>query len=244
MKHFPLSIISHAELHTSSERIYTITAALQDDPFVASVRPPLTAGNAELATALGRNKDSEYTDLLFNRDTIRDGTFVGLRDYVKAFSSNMDTTKAEAGKALVDIFQKRGWSLYREGYSAETSQLNLLISDLETTEAQTALAVINGQSWLDDLKTAQQDFETTYQEKIQAESEESFPLLKEARQKVTQYLDALLSYIEMQTQLNGAGFAGVAEQIDEVTTDTTAIARARRTRSENGGEEVITEETV
>lgn len=240
MKYFSVSILSKDELYTSSDRMQQILSnnAIKD-PFVGSVLPVLQKNIKDLGIALGKDSSSEFTDELANKDENRDTTFVGLRDYCKAFTNSSDKTKAKAAELLINIFQERGWSIFRLGYSAESSQLNVLIQDLEGEAAQNALAAINATDWLTDLKAAQQAFENTYQEKVSSEAGQDYPLISETRKRIARYMQALLSYIDIQSELNSTGFTELVEKIDEVITDTLSIARARRTRNENENEEVL-----
>lgn len=189
------------------------------------------------STSWRRGNLSEHTALLAVRDDSRDGAFVGLRDFVKAFVSSGSPEKAAAGELLVEIFRSRGWSIFSLGYSAETSQLNVLVNDLETPEAQAALTTIGATVWLDDLKTAQGEFETAYQEKVAAQAGEDYQPIRDGRRQVARYVAALLSYVDLQSDLNPVQFGPVVDKIDEVIVDVVTVARARRTRGGNEGDE-------
>ncbi len=160
-----------------------------------------------------------------------------MRDFVKAFVSSGSPEKAAAGELLVEIFRSRGWSIFSLGYSAETSQLNVLVNDLETPEAQAALTTIGATVWLDDLKTAQGEFETAYQEKVAAQAGEDYQPIRDGRRQVARYVAALLSYVDLQSDLNPVQFGPVVDKIDEVIVDVVTVARARRTRGGNEGDE-------
>ncbi|MBN2007809.1 hypothetical protein JW960_00525 [candidate division KSB1 bacterium] len=74
--------------------------------------------------------------------------------------------------------------MYRLGYTVESSQLQVLITDLESSKAHEAIQAIGAEQWLADMKETQQLFEVLYQQKVDAESVEDYPLLVEKRKQV------------------------------------------------------------
>lgn len=176
MKAFPFSLLNSDELCTSTERINHITEEIgANDPFIGQVRQLMAESSQALSNAIGSSRSSDFTGRLLESDGQRDSAFIGLRDYAKAFANHRDPEKAGAGKKLVDLIQQRGWSLYRQGYMVETSQLNALIADLESESYTPAIQLVGAETWLTDLKETQNAFELLYQEKVDTESGEEYP---------------------------------------------------------------------
>ena len=77
------------------------------------------------------------------------------------------------------------------------------------------------------------DFERVYNLKIDTESAIDYPLIKDARDRITKYPKAWLSYIEINAELNPGKFGAISVEIDEMIIEIVAIARARETRKGN-----------
>jgi len=231
MKEFYDSILTSNEVHTSVIRIADlISENIKDDPFIGKVMPLLKPPIADLSKALGRTTDPTMVKLLSKKDGVRDSRYVALRDFCKAYSSDVDAALAEAGNTLVTIFRELGWSMHRQGYAVESSLLQALINRLETTPASTALAAIGGASRLTDLKTAQSDFETTFKQKVDVKTREEYPKIRNCRILISRYLGGMMSYIDLMAEINGGTFSSTATKIDEVVTEFETMARTRRTK--------------
>jgi hypothetical protein len=234
LKDLPFSLLSADEVHTSAGRINQVVLdSGVADPYIEQVRPPLHKSMQALSTAIGSSRASVFTRRLADGDGQRDARFVGFRDYSQAFIYHPDPEKSAAASLLVRLIQNRDWSLHRLGYAVETSQLNGLLNDLQSPEARASIKTIGAETWVTDLEEAQKAFEKLYQEKIDAESKEDYPLISEARKKVIRYLEGLLIYIDMMAELKPETYEPIAVKIDEVIVDVVAVARARRTRKEN-----------
>ena len=234
MKNFVHSILNSNELYTASKRINEIaTQNLGDDSYVVKVCAKLDEDNSDMAKALGKALNSVFTPQLIEKDDKRDMAFIGLRDYISAYCHSNSPAKVSAALALSAIIGDIGNSIYNLGYAAETAKLNELFTRLSTPDAVQAIDLIGAGDWLGQLKLSQDEFENVYKTKIDVESGIDYPLVKDAKKRIITHLDALLSYIDCSTGLDPVKFAPVQAQIEEVITDTVAIARSRKTRKDN-----------
>lgn len=234
MNEFPLTILDSYELYTGAKRInLVLTTDLSDDAYVRVMCSNLTAGISGMEKAMGKNLKSDFTDLLIEKDKRRDSAFLGLRNYINSQVHSSNSEKATAALKLASILNDIGNGIYRLGYADETAKLNTLITALKKADNSSLLKTILGEEWLNELNASQEEFERSYSTKIQAESEIDYPLLKESKKKVIQFLRTLLSYVESNTWINETKYKPVALKIDEITTDTLSIARNRITRMEN-----------
>ena len=87
------------------------------------------------------------------------------------------------------------------------------------------------------MKIRQQEFEAAYKNKSEVEAQINLPLVKESKSRIIKNIDALLNYIENNVELDPAKFGPVAATLDEIITDTVAIARARNTKEANADKE-------
>lgn len=233
MKTYSPSMLNSNEAHISASRIYKITMDLiPDDPFLKTVGALLTPNFNDLSVIISRTNDSTYVKLLEKKDDTRDGRFVGLRDFCKAMAGDENPALSTPGKFLVDIFKELGWSMHREGYSVESSLLKSLIEKFEKAPVSTYVTAIGATARLASLKTAQSDFENTFNNKVDAKAKEVYPKMQECRRRVARYLGGILSYIDLMAETKGGNYQIAANKIDEVITEFGAMARNRQTRKE------------
>ena len=234
MKKFPFSILNSNELYTASNRIIDASkGSLGSDPYTSTLCLHIGQGNKDLAKALGKALNSEFTPLLLVSDQERDDDFISLRDYTSSFIHGKNPIQAAAGRSIMSIIDNVGKSIYNLGYAEETSKMNTLIEALETPSAQQALATIGATERFEALKSSQDEFEKTYQIKIKTESDINYPLVKDSKSRITKYLKTLLYYIDTNSDLDGAVYGAAKEAINQIITDTVAIAHSRATRIEN-----------
>jgi len=188
-------------------------------------------GNNDLPKGLGKSLNSDFTPLLLFQDRVRDNAFIGFRDYASSFSHSADEAKATAGKNITGIFETTGNSAYALGYSVETAKLNSLILNLSAPASLKDMESIGATEWFEALKTSQTEFEKVYNSKIDIESAIDLPLIKEARDRITKYLKALLSYIGINAELDSVKYGAVSDKIDEIITEIVTIVHARETRN-------------
>jgi len=234
MKKLPFSLLSSNELFTTSSRINeACKLSLSSDVYISNLYSSIDQGNNDLSKGLGKSLNSDFTPLLLVQDQLRDNAFIGLRDFASSFSHSNDEAKATAGKNLTGIFETTGNSAYSLGYSVETAKLNSLIMNLSTPASLKDMESIGATEWFEQLKTSQAEFERVYNSKIDTESAIDLPLIKDARDRITKYLKALLSYIDINAELDPVKYSAIADKIDEIITEIVAIARARETRKGN-----------
>ena len=234
MKKLPFSLLSSNELFTTSSRINeACKLSLSSDIYVSNLCSSIDQGNNDLSKGLGKSLNSDFTPLLLVQDQVRDNAFIGLRDFFTSYSHSSDPAKAAAGRNLTAIFENIGNSAYRLGYVVETSKINSLIANLSVPAAVKDMECVGATEWFAQLKTSQSEFEKIYNAKIVTESAIDYPLVKDARERISRYLKGLMNYIEINTDLDEAKFGSTNEKINEIITEIVAIIRARETRSEN-----------
>ena len=234
MKNLPFSLMNSNEIYTTSCRINeACKVSITGDSFIGTLCINIDQANVDLAKGLGKSLNSDFTPLLLAQDQARDNAFIGFRDYASSYSHSSDSVMATAGRNLTVIIETTGNSIHSMGYAVETAKLNALIANLGTPAALTDMGTIGATKWYDELKTSQDEFENIYKAKIDTESAIDLPLIREARARITRCLRALLSFIDMNGELDTAKFGALNSKIDEIITEITAIARARETRKGN-----------
>jgi len=137
---------------------------------------------------------------------------------------------ATAGRNLTGIIETTGNSIHSLGYTAETAKVNSLIAYLSAPAALKDMETIGATKWYEELKTSQDKFENIYKTKIDIESVIDVPLIRGSRARITRFVNALISYIAINGELDNAKFGALNDKIDEIIIEIVAIARARETR--------------
>lgn len=229
-----LSILTSAEVFTSAQRIDAIISAkVSHDPFITKVRPVIVNNIANLSVALGRTTDSTYAKLLEEKDLARDSRYIALRDYCKAMLTDEDKNIADAAVLLINLFKELGWSMHLEGYSTQSSKLQALIGRCEKAPISTAITTIKAGAKLAGLKDATAAFEAVSNNKVDAKTREEYPKIADCRKGLNRYLSALLSYVEIMTELDGGEFKDAMSQITLVVKEFETIAHSRLTKKKN-----------
>ncbi|HEX3009896.1 MAG TPA: DUF6261 family protein [Bacteroidales bacterium] len=233
MKSFSTSILTPDEVYTSGMRISSIiNTHIKEDPFITKVDVLVKATLKRLSEALGRSVDPAAVKLLNAEDGIRDDRFFTFRDFCKAFVLDTDPALASAANSIVALIKELGWTLYNDGYAAETAALDALFQRLATEPLASAVTTLNATSRLTALKSAQANFETTYNTKVDTKSKEVYPLIRKARVGVVRYQAAMLSYIDMLAEIDGGAFITASNKIDEVIVEFETMAHTRKTKKE------------
>jgi hypothetical protein len=87
---------------------------------------------------MNRERSSEFTTIMLEKDRIRDEEFMAFRHYVNAYTKKRTPELKAAAQAIAKIIRKHGWTLYSLGNLQESMALDLLFQDLDKPEATTA----------------------------------------------------------------------------------------------------------
>jgi hypothetical protein len=94
----------------------------------------LVAAYAKEKLAIDPIRKSRYTELINEADNIRDTTFIGLREMIKAAMKHFDEQVRASAEALMIVFKSFG-PINRVGKDSESGHVTKLITDLQTTYA-------------------------------------------------------------------------------------------------------------
>jgi Family of unknown function (DUF6261) len=129
-------------------------------------------------------------------DLRRDEAISGLRLVANAYSYHFDPAIKNAANVLAAAIDKYGAGLARLNYIAETEVIDSLIADI-AADAQLAAAVTTLQldSWITELKTANQLFDTTYINRTGSYASKPDGNLTELRLVTTKVYNELMAHI-------------------------------------------------
>jgi len=162
-----------------------------------------------------------------------DRLFLGFRKCVDAFQYHWEDDKREAAERLVNVIRRHGWSLYRFGYTKQSAATNALLSELDKEPSSADVTLLAMQEWTERMKSGQQEFEGTLNQREALDAIEK-PVLLETRKQVYADLSASLNYLESMAEFNATPeMEELINTINEVITNVTTSAKARRTRRES-----------
>ena len=232
------SILIAKELAMTTNRICNVvTSDWNDDPFINKLVEKVKNENAILEQADNKTRSSEYTQLLKEKDNIRDFAFKAFREFVSSGLYRRTNNINKSAELIMEIIKKHGTQLYSSGYTIQSQKLNNLFSDLNEEKVKAAITKLKAEEYLNELKTAQTDFETMYKTKTTEEGQENIPQIREAKSKVGRYVNILLENVRVNEEMEPAKYKAMAERLDEIVKDVMSTARARKTRQENDGQE-------
>ncbi len=234
MKTLPFRLLTSNELYAIANRIVeACKLTVSENEYLMKLCVFILEANSDLRKGLGRTFNSAFTSVLLLADERRDGSFIGLRDYIHACCNSGDDVKDEAARNLFIIVEAVGNTIYALPFAAETTKMDVLFEKFDAPVAREAISTIAATDWLERLKARQVDFEKVYQSKIETEADVNLPLVKNSKEAITNYLKGLFAYITTNVINDAAQFGAIEEKIDGIITDALTIARSRATRIEN-----------
>lgn len=223
------SAIENKELHDHSSSVIKIVQGKNiEDPTLSKFLERLAEDNEELKIALNLERKSPFTLKPKTLDDVRDEWFKCLAGHIRA-----DRTRPviEISKAAKRIFQKlknHGLMLYAGSYEKESTQLESLFEELDKAPMQEDLAKLGMVEVYAGLKQAQQEFSTTYVERINDLAEKDrIVAASYVQKKVKHELGVLLQYIDVMVSGEEASFVKLAKALDELTEQMNKKIRAR-----------------
>ncbi len=237
IKRIAFSRLTHNELLTLSSRIIAAIEAVAsvNTGILATILGLLKTAYNKFLPLVNRNRKSSYRELLKEKDTNRDDAFRALRDVTLGYSRRLNDTFRISARRLLEIFTRNGWTIYLDGYQEESAELNQLISELEGKEAADAINTLQLADMFNELKTAQKEFEETFQNKASDVSKEEYAVMSEIRQEVIENLSGLLERIDSDAKYapNADEYTTLIATLNNIITETGTVLKARITRGNN-----------
>jgi len=163
-------------------------------------------------TALDMIRKSAVTEKITEADLLRDFTFRGLRDAIKAAGNHFNPSVKEAAARLQVALNHYG-NITLKPYDEETAAIAALIADLRTTYAPDAtLTGIN--DWINELQTNNTAFDTLKKERYTEEAGKTQLRMKEVRTEIDATFRTITERINALIIVNGE--ATYAEFVNEL----------------------------
>lgn len=201
--------------------------------FLLSIVGLLKVDLEGLRAALTAVRQNVFVEEAAAADAVRDDLFISFRDTVDAAKRRKTVEIVEAHQLIYPLIKSAGVRLYLLGYSDKSGKLEALLETLEDAKYDEALVTLKVDDLFTELKDAQEEFARVYGDRLQEDSNLKYPTLDEAKRNAVPHINIFLGVVNVLQELEPATFALLEEKINNVTTEMMAIARARKTRSEN-----------
>lgn len=195
-----------------------------NNPIQIGIDAKLTAFTnkiSELELLYKKALASEKTQELLLLDERRDAAATGINYFLLSQTYHFEIVKRQNAQLLLDNMTLYGSSIARLNYQAETATLNNIIRDWENKpELIAAISTFNLTEWVDELKTANEDFNTKYLSRTQEYGDASPETIKLKREEVNVAYYALRDRIEalhILVETSPSPYATVINQLNALT---------------------------
>jgi len=176
---------------------------------------------SELENLYKKALANEKTQDLLLLDERRDNAINGIYYFLLGHSYHFEADKKQNAQLLLDNMALYGSGIARLNYQAETATLNNLIRDWENKpELINAVASFNLSAWINEMKTANDLFNTTYLSRTQEYGDASPETIKSKREEVNAAYYALRDRIDalhLLVETPPSPYATVINQLNALT---------------------------
>ena len=175
----------------------------------------------ELEALYKKAMASEATQELLSLDERRDDAITGINYFLLSQSYHYEADKQQNAQLLLDNIALYGSSIARLNYQAETATLNNLLRDWENKpELTDAITMFNLISWVNELKTANEEFNTKYLSRTQEYGDANPETIKTKREETNTAYYALRDRIDalhLLVETPPSPYATVINQLNALT---------------------------
>jgi predicted DNA-binding protein YlxM (UPF0122 family) len=154
------------------------------------------ANHSLLGEAMTKAIPTELTADIVEDDTARDDCFIAMKYYFLACQKCARPEWREAADLLIERIRHYGWQMNNASYSEQSAQTNNLLNDYENNPLLVgASTTILGNSWINDLRAAQDKFGQSQEVRTQAKARQIKITTEEACKNVRQACELLFRTI-------------------------------------------------
>ena len=181
----------------------------------------LTTKATELEALYKKALASEKTQELLALDERRDNAINGIYYFLLGYSYHYDADLQQKAQSLLANMALYGSGIARLNYQAETATLNNLLRDWENKpDLADAITSFNLTSWVNELKTANEEFNTQYLLRTQEYGDASPETIKSKREETNAAYYALRDRIDalhLLVETPPSPYATVINQLNALT---------------------------
>jgi len=181
----------------------------------------LTTKATELESLYKKALASDKTQELLLLDERRDDALNGIYYFLLGNTYHFQTDQQQKAKLLLTNMELYGSGISRLNYQAETATVNNLIRDWENKpELADAILSFNLNSWMNELKTSNEEFNTKYLLRTQEYGDASPETIKTKREETNTAYYALRDRIDalhLLVETTPSPYATVINQLNALT---------------------------
>ncbi len=148
-------------------------------------------------------------------DKKRDKLFSNLKKFLNGYRGIDVLPNAKSAEELYQIVERYGLDIDRLNYAEESAQMNKLIEELSSADNIEKITALNLAGFFEQLKTAQQQFESLYLEQIEANADlRKLPSATQIRKGLEQSLRNYFSLLS--AMKNVSGWKEIYFEINEI----------------------------
>lgn len=200
------------------------------------VSPAVEKLNVKYQEALrisNRSRSNAYTDMLHEKDSRRDESFLAFRNLMEASTHRRDDSIVSAAETICRIIRGHGWSLHADGQKVQSAKMASLHKELELPENQELIHHLDSNSWyrdmIEDNKAYNELKEDKTKAKVSVADYDTEEVYKELRLACAELFDA----VEVLNRITPNGkYVEMAKFINDCTQKYRIMARTRKTKNE------------
>lgn len=233
IKTFPLYLLTAGEAAAAGRRMHEILSGVpQDDHHCIELRQMINKDTDAVEAAYNEPTASEFTGPILDWDGKRDSLLLQISRVLRGLSYGFEPTVAQAAEKLYNLFEKHAFGAANRSYEKQSTTVHAMFEDIESRDMQQAIVTTGLEQAFADLRTAQDEFDRLVLQRIKDEtSEHREPILSELVKPLRQDLYDTLKYLASRERLHPEQYKTVVEQVNNLTSEITAKARARQTRN-------------
>lgn len=238
IKSINYSLLTPGQLYNLSDGTISLakSAQLPEGP-LATFLSNVESCHQDFSRGFQRDDKDPYTEEKALRDSERDEAFLAFRGYVEACTHRRDASVSEPAEEILEVIRKYGWSSWNLGYQKQTALHANMIEELKQEHAEQMDAIGATTPWFEELEQAQEAFTA-----VKISSVSNIPdrvTLTETRKPLEQALRNFYAMVDLIAQSEeNETLNQLIRDLNQLITETMAIARAAQTRRGKEEEEV------
>lgn len=212
---------------TATKYLEATSSISKKEPFISRITNLIEIDLKNLKEALDSLHLDDFVSKVSKADAYRDETFVGFREIVHSFRTRRNNTLLEAYDRVWNVIEKHGIDLFKLSYLEQSQKMEELFSDLDQSEYQESLRILNALEIYNELKLTQMDFDAVYDGELDEEAKKNYPTLSEARGQILPHINILIDAIAILEETEPGTHVGLVQNLNKVTSDVMARAKAR-----------------
>ncbi len=202
------------------------------DKFVTNQEEALAASN--------RNRSSKYTQLLRDKDTRRDESFIAFRNLMEANTHRSNESTVAAADVICRIIRAHGWTLYAEGKKVQSAKMASFVKELNLDENQASIASLKANAWYNEMVEDNASYSQLLEEKAKVEGGEIDYDIESVHKNLRLSIDELFETITVMNRIApDPKYLEIAKFCNDCTQKYIVAVKSRKTKNAKADNETV-----